>query len=89
MRWQRNLQFFYVKVFDGATIVHMLSTTSASTFDEYASEVFIPYLYRPQVVLIWYGIPTLPTVSRNLKRETRQGLVKKGGSQKQTTKKLA
>ena len=32
------------KVLDGAVIVHSLPTTNATTFDEYASKVFIPYL---------------------------------------------
>ena len=35
---------FDVKVLDGAAIVHLLSTNGVSTFDDYASDVFIPYI---------------------------------------------
>ena len=37
---------FYVKVLDGAAIVHLLSTNGVSTFDDYASGVFIPYIKK-------------------------------------------
>jgi len=37
---------FDCKVLDGAVIVHCLPTVEASTFDEYAEEVFIPHLQQ-------------------------------------------
>ena len=37
---------FDVKVLDGAAIVHLLSTNGVSTFDDYASDVFIPYIKK-------------------------------------------
>jgi len=37
---------FDVKVLDGAVIVHLLSTNGVSTFDNYASQVFIPYINK-------------------------------------------
>ena len=33
-------------VLDGAVIVHVLPTTEASTFCEYADKIFIPYLSK-------------------------------------------
>jgi hypothetical protein len=37
---------FDVKVLDGAAGVHFLSTTNISTFDEYASGVFVPHIIK-------------------------------------------
>ena len=37
---------FDVKVLDGAAIVHLLPTTNITTFDEYASDVFISYIKK-------------------------------------------
>ena len=34
------------KLLDGAAIVHLLPKTGVSTFDEYASSVFIPYIKK-------------------------------------------
>ncbi len=36
--------FYDCKILDGAVIVHCLSTAGVVTFDDYAEEVFIPYL---------------------------------------------
>ena len=36
--------WFDVKVLDGAAIVHLLSTTNITTFEEYANVVFIPHI---------------------------------------------
>ena len=33
-----------VKVLDGAAVVHLLPITNVTTFDEYASDVFVPHL---------------------------------------------
>jgi len=40
---------FDVKIMDGAAIVHLLPPTGISTFDDYASSVFIPYIRKQQV----------------------------------------
>ena len=37
---------FDVKILDSAAIVHLLSTNGVSTFDNYASDVFIPYIKK-------------------------------------------
>ena len=37
---------FGVKILDGAAIVHLLPTAGVSTFDDYASHVFIPYVKK-------------------------------------------
>ena len=37
---------FDVKVLDGAAIVHLLPTNGVSTFNDYASNVFIPYIKK-------------------------------------------
>ena len=37
---------FDVKILDGAVIVHLLSPANATTFDDYANNVFIPYVKR-------------------------------------------
>lgn len=49
---------FHSRVFDGAVIVHSLPTSVASTFDEYADLVFIPYVlsqvqHSPRVDIVW------------------------------------
>ena len=35
-----------VKLLDGAAVVHLLPTTNMVTFDQYANQVFIPYILR-------------------------------------------
>ena len=37
---------FDVKVLDSAAIVHLLFANGVSTFDNYASDVFIPYIKK-------------------------------------------
>ena len=37
---------FDVKVLDSAAIVHLLCTNGVGTFDDYASDVFIPYIKK-------------------------------------------
>ena len=37
---------FDVKLLDSAAIVHLLSTNGVSTFDNYAGDVFIPYIKK-------------------------------------------
>ena len=36
--------FYDCKELDGAIIVHCLSTNGVTTFDDYAENIFIPYL---------------------------------------------
>ena len=64
-----------VKVLDGAAVVHLLSTGNASTFDEYANNVFLPYLVRQlensdRVDVVWDTY-----VTNSIKESTR---VKRG-----------
>ena len=47
-----------VKVLDGATVMHFLSTTGITTFNDYASSVFIPHILSnlessKQVDVVW------------------------------------
>ena len=47
-----------VKLFDGAAVVHFLSTANAVTFDDYADQIFVPYLMKQlqnakRVDVIW------------------------------------
>ncbi len=47
---------FDCKVLDGAVIVHCLPVTGATTFDDYASNVFLPYIHSQRsrrVDIIW------------------------------------
>ncbi|KAK3737870.1 hypothetical protein QZH41_006348, partial [Actinostola sp. cb2023] len=49
---------FDCKVLDGAVIVHCLPTSCATTFDDYADKVFIPYLLQqlqdiPRLDVVW------------------------------------
>ena len=37
---------FNVKIFDGAILVHVLPSTSITTFQQYAEQVFVPFLRR-------------------------------------------
>lgn len=56
---------FDVKILDGAVIVHLLSPANATTFDDYANNIFIPYIKIHLHVLMWCGIPMLLTALRN------------------------
>ena len=38
---------FGCTILDGAAVVHMLPTAGVATFEEYANEVFILYIYKP------------------------------------------
>ena len=49
---------FDVKVLDGAAVVHFLSTTNITTFDEYANGVFVPHIMKhfetsKRVDMVW------------------------------------
>ena len=63
---------FDVKVFDGAAIVHLLPTTNITTFDEYASNVFIAYIKKhldtsTRVDVVWDTY-----ISCSIKESTRE-----------------
>ena len=63
---------FDVKVLDGAAIVYLLSPTNATTFDEYASNVFIPYIKKQldtseRIDVVWDTY-----VTNSIKESTRE-----------------
>lgn len=63
---------FDCRVLDGAVIVHCLPTVEATTFDEYAAKVFIPYLQQQlhlskRVDIVWDTY-----VPNSLKEATRE-----------------
>jgi len=46
------------KIFDGAAVVHALPSTTVSTFDSYAENVFLPFILnrlqsRKRVDIVW------------------------------------
>ena len=60
-------------VFDGGALVHLLSTTSISTFDQYANEVIIPHTlkqFKDALGLISSGIHTLLIASRQVQEKS-------------------
>ena len=63
---------FDVKVIDGAAVVHMLSTTNIITFDNYASDVFIPHIMKhldtsKRVDVVWDTY-----ITSSIKESTRE-----------------
>ena len=63
---------FDVKILDGAVIVHLLSPANATTFDDYANNVFIPYVKRQldtsrRVDVVWDVY-----VASSIKESTRE-----------------
>ena len=47
-----------VKVYDGAAVMHFLSTTNITTFDEFVSGVFVPHIMKhfetsKRVDMVW------------------------------------
>ena len=63
---------FDCTILDGAVIVHCLPTTGASTFDEYADQVFIPHLqnqiqHSERVDVVWDAY-----IPGSLKESTRE-----------------
>ena len=61
-----------VKILDGAVIVHLLSPANAATFDDYANNVFIPYVKRQldtsrRVYVVWEVY-----VANSIKESTRE-----------------
>ncbi len=60
---------FDCKVLDGAVIVHCLPVTGATTFDDYASNVFLPYIHSQRsrrVDIVWdsYFLDSLKEATR-------------------------
>ncbi len=50
--------FFDCKIFDGAAVVHSLSSKTTNTFTDYADQVFVPFLLQQledacRVDLVW------------------------------------
>ena len=63
---------FDVKVLDGAAIVNLLPSTGVSTFDDYATNIFIPYKKKQldtstQVDVVWDTYVTF-----SIKESTRE-----------------
>lgn len=77
--------WFDVKVLDGAAIVHLLPTTNATTFEDYANAAFIPHINQnlrtcKRVDVVWDTYISNSIEGRNSKE---------GGKQKQGSKQLA
>ena len=63
--WQESVSssnmsypFFDCKIFDGAAVVHSLSSKTTNTFTDYADQVFVPFLLQQledacRVDLVW------------------------------------
>ena len=70
-----------VILLDGAAVVHFLPVTSIETFDEYADQVFMPYIIKQaqgsrRVDIVWDTY--LPSSIKNSTREKRgKGLRRK------------
>ena len=67
--------FMHVKLLDGAAVVHFLHTVSVAMFDQYADQVFLPYIMkqlensrRVDTVLDRY----IPTCIKELTTEKRE-----------------
>ena len=63
---------FDVKVLDGAAIVHFLSTTGISTFDEYAGNVFMPYIKKQLEASTRVDVVWDTYITCSLKESTRE-----------------
>ena len=79
----KHFTSFDVKVLDSAAIVHLLPTTNITTFDEYASDVFISYIKKQldtstRVDVVWDAY-----LSSSIKESTRgRGIRKVEGRNK-------
>ncbi len=64
-----------VKLLDGAAVVHFLNTANVLTFDQYADQVFLPYVMKQlessrRVDVVWDKyIPTSIKESTNKRKE--------------------
>ena len=63
---------FHAKIFDGPAVVHTLSTEEVKTFDEYSTDVFLPWIKRvlqnsARVDIVWDTYKT-----DSLKKSTRE-----------------
>ena len=63
---------FDVKVLDGAAIVHFLSTTCISTFNEYAGNVFMPYIKKQLEASTRVDVVWDTYITCSLKESTRE-----------------
>ena len=84
---------FDVKVLDGAAVVHSLSTTSITTFDQYASSVFIPHIMKhletsARVDVVWDTYLT-SSIKRSTREKCGKGIRRKVGWSEQDSSRLA
>ena len=60
------------RIMDGATIVHFIPTTGVATFDDYAENVFIPYLQMQLQSTMRIDIVWDTYLPESLKESTRE-----------------
>ena len=73
---------FDVKVLDGAAIVHLLPTTNITTFDEYASDVFISYIKKQldtstHVDVVWDAYLSSSSIKESTREKRGRGIRRK------------
>ena len=64
--------FFDAIVFDGAAVVHLLPGTNIGTFDEYADNVFIPYILKQLERSVRVDVVWDVYISDSIKASTRE-----------------
>ena len=64
-------EFFDAINIDGAAVVHLLPTTSITTFDEYADSVFLPYLNKQLERCIRLDVVWDVYITHSIKASTR------------------
>ena len=65
-------EFVDVKLLNGAAVVHLLPVTAAKTFDEYADQIFVPYIVKhlescKRLDIVWDSY-----ISSSVKESTRE-----------------
>ena len=63
---------FDVRVLDGAAVVHLLPVTGITTFDDYASGVFIPYIMRQLETSMRVDVVWDRYLDNSIKESTRE-----------------
>ena len=76
---------FDVKILDGAAVVHFLPTNSITTFDDYASSVFIPYIVKnlessKRVDVVWDTYIT-SSIKESVREKRGKGIRRKVAGQ--------
>ena len=67
------MNFFYSKISDGGSLIHILPTTNASKFQDFAENIFIPHLeYELQKVTTRIDIVWDQYLPNSIKSSTRQ-----------------